>query len=135
MKIESTTNTTNRKYEKEIRTAVSQYLRKRGLANSEIASVLGVSYQTVYSYIGKQPYLKFGGVMRDPDAIADEICEKLSRGIKERESRKAKTKKRTTSNVTPLPDLTLEKKLEILTEQVYELTNAIAMLVDHEQVV
>lgn len=127
MKIESTTNTTNRKYEKEIRTAVSQYLRKRGLANSEIASVLGVSYQTVYSYIGKQPYLKFGGVMRDPDAIADEICEKLSKGIKKESTRK--------SNVTPLPEMTLEKKLEILTEQVYELTNAIAMLVDHEQVV
>lgn len=127
MKIESTTNTTNRKYEKEIRTAVSQYLRKRGLANSEIASVLGVSYQTVYSYIGKQPYLKFGGVMRDPDAIADEICEKLSKGIEKESTRK--------SNVTPLPEMTLEKKLEILTEQVYELTNAIAMLVDHEQVV
>lgn len=127
MKIESTTNTTNRKYEKEIRTAVSQYLRKRGLANSEIASVLGVSYQTVYSYIGKQPYLKFGGVMRDPDAIADEICEKLSKGIKKESIRKP--------NVTPLHEMTLEKKLEILTEQVYELTNAIAMLVDHEQVV
>lgn len=127
MKIESTTNTTNRKYEKEIRTAVSQYLRKRGLANSEIASVLGVSYQTVYSYIGKQPYLKFGGVMRDPDAIADEICEKLSKGIKKESTRKP--------NVTSLPEMTLEKKLEILTEQVYELTNAIAMLVDHEQVV
>lgn len=127
MKIESTTNTTNRKYEKEIRTAVSQYLRKRGLANSEIASVLGVSYQTVYSYIGKQPYLKFGGVMRDPDAIADEICEKLSKGIKKESARKP--------NVTPLHEMTLEKKLEILTEQVCELTNAIAMLVDHEQVV
>lgn len=127
MEFKSATNTTSRKYEKEIRTAVSQYLRKRGLANSEIASVLGVSYQTVYSYIGKQPYLKFGGVMRDPDAIADEICEKLSKGIKKESTRK--------SNVTPLPEMTLEKKLEILTEQVYELTNAIAMLVDHEQVV
>ena len=127
MKIESATNTTSRKYEKEVRTVVARYLRSRGLANSEIANVLGVSYATILNYIGKQPYRKFGGVMRDPDAIADEICEKLSKGIKKENKRK--------SNVTPLPEMTLEKKLEILTEQVYELTNAIAMLVDHEQVV
>lgn len=60
--INATVNATSHKYAFEIRKATAAYLRKRGMSNSEIAQVLGVSYATIRNYIGKQPSKSFGGV-------------------------------------------------------------------------
>lgn len=57
-------NCTSRKYEAFVRKSMAEILRNRGMANSEIASFLGVSYATVRNYIGPQPSRSFGGTYR-----------------------------------------------------------------------
>lgn len=113
--ISATVNATSHKYAFEIRKATAAYLRKRGMSNSEIAQVLGVSYHTVRNYIGKQPSKSFGGVF-----------------IKKKTERKPKTeepvqpeKENTSPNVTPISELTLEKKLDLLLDSVTELVETL----------
>ena len=114
--ISATVNATSHKYAFEIRKATAAYLRKRGMSNSEIAQVLGVSYHTVRNYIGKQPSKSFGGVF-----------------IKKKTERKPKTEKPVqpekenpaAANVTQISELTLEKKLDLLLDSVTELVETL----------
>lgn len=106
-------NSTSRKYESEIRKATAAYLRKRGMANSEIAAILGVSYGTIYKYLGPQPSHNFGGTFTPK--------------TKKKPGRKPKDKQ--TPNVTPISDMTTEAKMELLCNHVSDLTNAVALLV------
>lgn len=69
-------NATSRKYECELRTSVAEMLRSRGMSNSEIANVLGVTYQTVHRYIGAQPSRSFGGCYKKPKAQTKSNSEK-----------------------------------------------------------
>ena len=114
--ISATVNATSHKYAFEIRKATAAYLRKRGMSNSEIAQVLGVSYATIRNYIGKQPSKSFGGVFIK----------------KKKPERKPKTEKpvqpekeNISANVTPISELTLEKKLDLLLDSVTELVETL----------
>ena len=66
MKTESIINATSRKHEAEVRASVAKILRERNMSNSEIAKVLGVSYATVWKYLGKQPFYNYGGCYTKP---------------------------------------------------------------------
>lgn len=66
MKANKIINATSRKHEAELRSSIAEILRNRGMSNSEIAKVLGVTYHTVYSYIGAQPTRNFGGCYKRP---------------------------------------------------------------------
>lgn len=100
-------NATARNHEPEIRKATAIYLRKRGMSNSEIAKVLGVSYATIYNYLGAQPYHNFGGTFVP----------------KKKNGRKPKNE--TESNVTTISSaqvFALISKVADLTNAVFELT-------------
>ena len=104
-------NATASKYGKEIRQAIAVYLRKRGMSNHEIADVLGVHPATVYNYIGKQPSRNFGGVF-------------ISKPKKETKSKKEiKTPKANRNQIS------METRLDNLTDQVEDLCTQIAALV------
>ncbi len=120
--ISATVNATSHKYAFEIRKATAAYLRKRGMSNSEIAQVLGVSYHTVRNYIGKQPSKSFGGV----------FVKKQKPGPKSKTEKPVQTEKENpaAANVTPISELTLEKKLDLLLDSVTELVEILNAIND-----
>ena len=99
MKTEAIINATSRKHEAEVRASVAKILRERNMSNSEIAKVLGVSYATVWKYLGKQPFYNFGGCYTKPKNQRKPDPEK-----KMKPSRKGDSKK-----VVPL---TIEARLD-----------------------
>ena len=113
--ISATVNATSHKYAFEIRKATAAYLRKRGMSNSEIAQVLGVSYATIRNYIGKQPSKSFGGV----------FVKKQKPGPKPKKQKPVQPEKESSANVTPISELTLEKKLDLLLDSVTELVETL----------
>ena len=114
--ISATVNATSHKYAFEIRKATAAYLRKRGMSNSEIAQVLGVHPSTIYNYLGKQPSRNFGGV----------FVKKQKPGPKPKKQKPVQPEKENTSpNVTPISELTLEKKLDLLLDSVTELVETL----------
>ena len=113
--INATVNATSHKYAFEIRKATAAYLRKRGMSNSEIAQVLGVSYATIRNYIGKQPSKSFGGV----------FVKKQKPGPKSKTEKPVRPEKESSANVTPISELTLEKKLDLLLDSVTELVETL----------
>lgn len=49
-------NKPDKRNAKQLRQNIAAYLREKGLTNSEIADLMGLSTSTVRNYIGKQPW-------------------------------------------------------------------------------
>lgn len=88
MKTEAIINATSRKHEAEVRTSVAKILRERNMSNSEIAKVLGVSYATVWKYLGKQPSRNYGGCYTKPKNQRKPELEKKTKPSRKGDSQK-----------------------------------------------